>query len=127
MALEDELLARLRKHCARVSTPTAPWGTARPYVTFQHVGGTALRYLDNSAPDKRYAQIQVNTWADTKKGAFDLLRAIEEEICTIAPGVTFTARPLEEPTDSFIENQASQESQLTLGAMQSFTVWGVRA
>jgi len=126
MALEDELLTRIRKHCTRVSTPTAPFGTARPYVTWQHVGGQAVRWYDNTAPGFRNAQIQVNTWADTKKAAFDLLRDIEEELCKIDPGVHFTARPMEEPSDAYIEGDEGQEPGVLQGALQTFTVWGAR-
>ena len=108
MALEEELLARMRLHCPRVISPTAPYGTARPYLTWQHIGGTALRFLDNSAPDKRNAFIQVNAWADSKKAAFDLLRAVEAELCAIAPGVGFVASPIEEPSDAYIEGDEGQ-------------------
>ena len=126
MALEEELVRRLGLHCPRVASPTALFSTPRPYVTWQHIGGHAVRWYDNTAPGFRNAQLQVNTWAATKKAAFDLLRDIEEELCKIEPGVNFTARPMEEPSDSFIENEVSQETSSVYGAMQSFTVWGER-
>ena len=126
MALEDELLRRLRLHCARVSTPTAPFGTATPYVTWQHAGGIAVRYLDNSAPDKRNAFIQVNTWDTSKKAAFDLLRAIEEELCVVTDG-KFVAVPMEEPSDAYIEGNEGQQPGHLCGALQTFKVWGKRA
>lgn len=125
MALEDELITRLKLHCPRVSTPTAPFSTPKPYVTWQHIGGEALRWFENTAPDIRNAFIQINVWAATKKGAFDLLRDIEEELCNMT-AVKFTATPMEEPLDSFIENEASQETPTTFGAMQSFSIWGER-
>lgn len=125
MALEDELLRRLRLHCPRVSTPTAPFGTATPYVTWQHAGGLAVRYVDNTAPDKRNAFIQVNTWADSKKAAFDLLRAIEEELCVVTDG-KFIAVPMEEPSDAYVEGNEGQQPGQLCGALQTFRVWGVR-
>lgn len=124
MALEEELLARMRLHCPRVLSPTAPYGTARPYLTWQHIGGTAFRFLDNSAPDKRNAFIQVNAWADNKKAAFDLLRAIEDELCIVDGG--FTAVPMEEPSDAYIEGDEGQQPGALKGALQTFKVWGVR-
>ena len=127
MALEEELLARMRLHCPRVLSPTAPYGTARPYLTWQHIGGTAFRFLDNSAPDKRNAFIQVNAWADSKKAAFDLLRAVEAELCVIAPGVGFVASPIEEPSDAYIEGDEGQSPGELKGALQTFKVWGARA
>lgn len=126
MALEDELLARIRRHNARVFTPTAPYGTATPYVTWQHIGGQAVRYVDNTAPDKRNAFIQVNTWADSKKAAFDLLRKIEEELCIVTDG-KFVAVPMEEPSDAYIEGNEGQQPGQLCGALQTFRVWGVRA
>lgn len=125
MALEDELIRRIKLHCARVYSPTVPFGTAVPYVTWQHLGGHALRYVDNTAPDKRNAFVQVNAWAPGKKAAFDLLRAIEEELCVVTDG-EFVAVPMEEPSDAYIEgNEGQQPGQLS-GALQAFKVWGQR-
>lgn len=125
MALEDELLARIRRHNARVFTPTAPYGTATPYVTWQHIGGQAVRYVDNTAPDKRNAFIQVNTWADGKEAAFDLLRKIEEELCVVTDG-KFVAVPMEEPSDAYIEGNEGQAPGQLCGALQTFSIWGER-
>lgn len=125
MALEDELLARIRRHNARVFTPTAPYGTATPYVTWQHIGGMAMRYVDNTAPDKRNAFIQVNTWADSKKAAFDLLRKIEEELCVVTDG-KFVAVPMEEPSDAYIEGNEGQAPGQLCGALQTYSIWGER-
>lgn len=125
MALEEELLRRMRLHCPRVSTPTAPFGTATPYVTWQHAGGIAVRYVDNSAPDKRNAFIQVNTWASSKKAAFDLLRAIENELCIVAGD--FLAIPQEEPSDAYIDGNEGQQPSQLFGALQTFKVWGARS
>ena len=126
MALEEELLARMRLHCPRVISPAAPYGTARPYLTWQHIGGTAFRFLDNSAPDKRNAFIQVNTWGTSKKAAFDLLRAIEEELCAVTDG-SFVAVPQEEPSDAYIDGNEGQQPGQLCGALQTFKVWGSRA
>lgn len=126
MTLEDELLTRIKRHNPRVFTPTAPYSTARPYVTWQHVGGVSVRYMDNTAPDKRNAFIQVNVWADSKKAAFDLLRAIEEELCAVTGG-DFLAVPQEEPSDAYIEGNEGQTPGQLCGALQTFRVWGLRA
>ncbi|MGB3069825.1 MAG: DUF3168 domain-containing protein [Ottowia sp.] len=125
MALEEELLRRLKLHCPRVATPTAPYGTQRPYVTWQSIGGQAKRYYDNSAPDYRNAFIQVNVWADTKKAAFDLLRLIEAELCEVVDD-TFTSEPMEEALDSFVDLPDGRQTEGIKGAMQSFRIWGLR-
>lgn len=125
MALEEELLRRVRLHNPRVFSPTAVYGTPLPYVTWQHVGGRALRYVDNTAPDQRNAFIQVNAWADSKKAAFDLLRDIEEELCVVTDG-KFVAVPMEEPSDAYMEGNEGQQPGQLCGALQTFRVWGMR-
>ncbi|MFT3815440.1 MAG: DUF3168 domain-containing protein [Acidovorax sp.] len=125
MALEYELHTRLLAQCPRVFTLTADFGTQRPYVTWQHIGGKAFRWSENTAPDIRNAAIQVNVWADTKQQAFGMLQAIQEALCEMTEA-KFTATPMEEPMDSFIENQSSQETDQVKGAMQSFSIWGER-
>lgn len=126
MALEDELIRRIKLRCVRVYSPTATFNTPRPYVTWQHIGGQAVRYLDNTAPDKRNAFIQVNTWDTSKKAAFDLLRAIEEELCAVTDG-SFVAVPQEEPSDAYIDGNEGQQPGQLCGALQTFKVWGSRA
>lgn len=124
MALEEELLRRLKLHCPRVLSPTAPSGTATPYITWQHAGGVAVRFVDNSAPDKRNALVQVNAWATSKQAAFTLLRAVEEELCTVTG--EFVAVPMEEPSDAYVEGDEGQQPGALKGALQTFKVWGKR-
>lgn len=81
--------------------------------------------MDNTAPDKRNAFIQVNTWATSKQAAFALLRAIEDELCIVDGG--FTAVPMEEPSDAYIEGDEGQQPGALKGALQTFKVWGKRA
>lgn len=126
MALEEELFARLRSQCPRVFTPTAPFSAERPYLTWQHLGGQAVRWFDNSAPGFRNALLQVNAWADTKKEAFDLLRRVEDEMCRIDGLVRFTARPMEEPVDAYVEGNEGQEPGQLCGALQTYSIWGER-
>lgn len=123
MALEDILITRLRAQCSRVLTPSAPWGTTLPYVTWQHIGGQSLRYMDNSASDKRNAVVQINAWATTKQEAFALLLAIEDGLC--ASSADFTATPSEEASDVYDENE-TQPGEPVRGAMQTFEIWGAR-
>lgn len=126
MALEDELIRRIKLHNPRVFSPTAVYGTSLPYVTWQHVGGRALRYVDNTAPDQRNAFIQINVWADTKKQAFDLLRDIEQELCVVTDG-KFVAVPMEEPSDAYMEGNEGQTPGQLNGALQTFRIWGTRS
>ena len=58
----------------------APEGTARPYVTFQNVGGQPISFIDSAIPNREFARVQVNVWADTRIEASDLGRAIEHAL-----------------------------------------------
>jgi hypothetical protein len=127
MALEEELVTRLRTLCPRVFTPTAPFDTTRPYLTWQHIGGKPQRSYENEPLDIRNAFIQVNAWAATKKGAFDLIRAVEEALCDMPEGVKFTVTPMEEPSDAYIEGvEGNKPASDDFGALQTFEIWGER-
>ncbi|MDB5847334.1 MAG: hypothetical protein JWP29_1086 [Rhodoferax sp.] len=117
MTLELELIAALQSQCPRVLPVVAPYSTPTPYVTWQHVGGRPLRYLDNSAADKRNAYIQVNVWADTSLQAITLARAIEDALCAW-PGLI--AVPQGETVDAYDEGDERK------GTVQTFSVWGAR-
>lgn len=61
----------------RAFPDVAPEGTALPFITFQSVGGQPLAFIDGSAPDKEFARVQVNVWADSRLAASDLGKAVE--------------------------------------------------
>lgn len=117
MSLEEDLVAALRTQCPRVFPMTAPYDTPTPYVVWQHVGGEPIRFLDNSAPPTRHADIQITAWATTPKAALDLLRGIEDALCASS---ALQASPRAEPTAAYDDGD-----ELT-GALQTFSVWGAR-
>ena len=84
----------LKTLCPRTFPDFAPIDTLRPYVTYQHIGGPALRYVDNTAADKRHSLIQINVWADSRAGALVLARQIEDALCS---ATAFVAGPESEP------------------------------
>lgn len=118
MTLETDLIDVLKTRCPRVHLGTAPHDTPTPYITWQHIGGASLRYLDNSPADKRNSYIQINAWADTPKAAMDLLRLIEDDLCSAA---TLTASPQGEPVGAYDDGDTLK------GALQSFSIWGARS
>jgi hypothetical protein len=110
--MEETLIAQLRTICPRVFSPTAPFGTQRPYVTWQHFGGRPLR----SSEGRRLASaslVDVSVWADTKADAMRLIRRIEDALCSS----DLNATPAGEAED------ADQPDGETFGAVQSFEVW----
>lgn len=62
---------------SRVFPGFAPVGTQRPYVTYQGIGGGVVNLIDNTIPNVRKPDIQVNVWADTQKEAKRIALAIE--------------------------------------------------
>lgn len=117
MALEEDLMAELLTECSRVVVGTAPYGTAMPYVTWQHIGGDVLRYTDNAPADKRKPLIQINTWAATPLQAFALIQRIEERLCAAA---AFTARAHGDPIGAY------DDAGVASGYLQTFSILGAR-
>lgn len=117
MGLESDLMAALLAECPRVHVGTAPYDTQMPYVTWQHIGGDPLRYVDNTASDKRRPQIQINTWDATPLQAFALIQRIEERLCTADK---FQAEPMGEPITAF------DDADVSSGYLQAFTILGSR-
>lgn len=98
----------------RVYPDVAPEGTARPYLTYQQVGGRSLNYLGGSIPGKRNARIQVNAWADTRLAASELSEQAEDAL-RLAPGLQ--AEVLGARVSIF------EEDTKLRGARQDFSVW----
>lgn len=117
MKLENDLMAELQAECPRVFVGTAPFDTLQPYVTWQHIGGTSLRYTDNTAADQRQPDIQINTWATTALAAFELLQRIEERLCA---SEAFVAKPHGDPIGAY------DDADVASGYLQTFTILGAR-
>lgn len=117
MMLEPALVAALKTVCVRVYPVTAPYGTQAPYVTWQRLGGAALRFLDESAPDKRNALVQINVWAATSQQAFELIQGVE---AALVASEHLQCSPDSEPMDAYSENDDVR------GVQQDFSIWGLR-
>lgn len=117
MSMESDLVTLLKTLCPRVFPDVAPYETPTPYVTFQHIGGTPLRYVDNAPADKRHSMLQINTWSATRSEALTLSRAIEEALCA---STAFTAQPDSEPIGD-VEGDTDRR-----GCLQDFSVWAPR-
>lgn len=117
MTLEPQLYTLLGTLCPRVHPDIAPEGTSLPYVTWQGLGGESARFLDGSAPDKRNTYVQINVWSDTRLGALNLIRQIEDALCLSA---AFIARPEAEPISLY------EPDTLLYGCLQRFDIWASR-
>lgn len=118
--MEAVLVAILKVRCPRVHPDVAPLGTARPYVTYQAIGGMAWRYLDNTAANKRHTLVQIDVHADTRLAASALIRQIEDDLCA---ATTLTARPVGEARSSSVEFENGSRLH---GSSQDFDLWVAR-
>lgn len=118
MSLEADLFALLGPLCGnRVYPDLAPHDTARPYITWQQVGGLPVNPVDNSEPGLEQARVQVNVWADTRLGASTLIHAVQAALRP-APmrGVPVAAAV-----------SRMDELNTERGAQQDFLIWAAIA
>lgn len=81
MSLESDLYSALQALAGgRMYPDVAPENVARPYVTYQQVGGQGVNFLDPTVPSKKNARVQINVWADTRLAAATLARSIEDTL-----------------------------------------------
>lgn len=117
MSIEAQLVPALSVVCPRVFPDFAPANTQRPYVTYQLIGGKSLRFIDNTAGDKRESRVQVNVWSSTRLESLSLIRSIEDALCA---STVFTARPESEPSTDF-------DADIPVyGAIQDFVIHSTR-
>ena len=115
MSLDAQIFAVLSSLVGdRVYPDVAPEATARPYLTYQQVGGDALNYLEGTVPGKRNARIQINAWADTRLAASELSERAEDSL-RLAAGLQ--AEVLGARVSIF------EEDTKLRGARQDFSVW----
>lgn len=117
MSMESDLTTLLKTICPRVYPDVAPANAATPYVTWQAIGGEALRYGDNTAPDKRNTLLQVDVWAKTRREATTMIRQIEDAICASS---AWQAVPQAESRSTY------EPDTLLYGSAQDFDVWATR-
>lgn len=116
MTVEADIVTALRTVCQRVSPDVAPIGTVRPYITWQVIGGQAMRYLAGDAANKRHTLLQVNVWSNSRAEALTLIRSVEAALCDTAR--PFLAQPEAEP----ISDVAEDIEPALYGSIQDFSV-----
>jgi hypothetical protein len=117
MSFESQLFGILQTACPRVFPDVAPTGTATPYLTWQQLGGANLRFIDNTAPDKRNVLLQINVWSKTRAEATALIRQIEDALCASA---LFVAVPEGEALSTY------EADTLLYGSLSRFSIYATR-
>jgi len=97
---------------SRVFPDIAPQNTARPYITYQSVGGRPTATLDG-VDATRNSRMQINVWADRRKDVSVTMEAVIGALC----GDTIGAVPLGEPVSLFEEDTKLRGSTL------DFSIW----
>ena len=123
MSFETQLTTLLLTLCPRVFPDVAPVSTAKPYVTYQQIGGPRLRSMNKVAADKRQVFVQINVWSDSRLGANDLCRQIEEAMAT---ATVFNATEDAEPIWTHDDINLSDAPDGLFGTVQDFTVIATR-
>lgn len=117
MSLETSLYTVLSAICPRVSPDVADFGTQRPYITWQQIGGYAPTFVESTLPDKRCAFVQINVWATTRSEANAMALQIEQAMV----GTTlFQCKPQSAFSASLDDSGDSR------GTMQDFEIWAPR-
>lgn len=115
MTFESDLFTLLSGVTPRVFPDFAPVSTARPYVTYQQIGGDVLNMVANVAPGVRNSMLQINVWSNTRAEALQVMRAIEDAMCTTS--VFKAARPIAAAV-------ADYDADIPVyGCRQDFTCW----
>lgn len=118
MTVQEALRALILSACPRVYPDKAPPEVTLPYVVYFKVGGRPLRWLDNTAADKRHGVFQFTTWAATRKESVLLAKQIED---LLSAATTMNVTPDDEPTD------VTDDETDYRGAIQTFTVFSPRS
>lgn len=117
MTVESDLFTLLKTVTPRVFPDFAPVTTARPYATYQQVGGEALTFIGREVPSKKNGEFQISVWADTRASAQTLILAIESAM-TLA--TAFQAKPVSAAVCDYDADVP------VYGARQDFSVWSNR-
>ncbi len=90
----------------------APANTARPYITYQAVGGQSQSYLNNSVALQN-ARMQVNVWADSRAVARAVMTRVIGALCQPSIRATAIGAPV-----------STYESDTKLyGSRADFSIW----
>jgi hypothetical protein len=115
MTVEDQIFDALKGLVSnRVYPDVARGVVARPYITYQQIGGEGINFVDPTIPSKKHGRFQINVWADTRPAAAALARQIEDTLrVTTALQTTVLGAPIavyEPDTDLY-------------GTIQDFSFW----
>jgi hypothetical protein len=117
MTLEEKLVALLMPICPRTFPDFAPTDTARPYVTWQQIGGDSVGFVEGGVASKENALVQINVWSDRRTEAKSVIKLVEEALVTAK---TLQASPTSAAASDADPDMARYCSR------QDFSIWADR-
>ena len=115
MTVETDLFDALKSLTTnRVYPDVAPVDAAKPYITYQQVGGEAINFMESAAPGKRNGRFQINCWAETRAAAMNLARQAED---ALIESTTLRAYLLGAPVAIY------EEETKLYGSRQDASIW----
>lgn len=116
MSLESDIVAALTSLVSgRVFPEFAPYSTAKPFITYQQVGGSAENFLEATVVGKKNARIQVSCWTTTRQSANNLARSVEAALVPSALKAYVLG--------AFIAAYEDDTAPPLYGTHQDFSVW----
>jgi hypothetical protein len=64
----------------RIFPDIAELNTAKPYITYQAVGGEPMNFLSGDRPSKQHVRIQVNVWSERRIEASEIGMLVEDAL-----------------------------------------------
>jgi hypothetical protein len=115
MTVEADIFTALKGLVGNRAYPDiAPANAAKPYITYQQVGGAAVNLLANAPAGKRNGRFQVNVWASTRAEASNLARQVEDALVADDALKAFVVGA---PISIY------EEEVLLYGTHQDFSIW----
>ncbi len=118
MSIESNVYLLLKTLCPNVYPDFAPNNTAKPFITYEQIGGRAIKPLNATVPNLREAVFQINVWSETRSATTALMLAVDAAMRTNTGA--FSALP-----ESEMMTTVDEETGLR-GAIQDFVVRGAR-
>lgn len=56
-----------------------------PCGVYQQIGGQSLWFSEGAMPDHKHARVQITVWSETRAQTMQLIRQIEDSMCTSFP------------------------------------------
>lgn len=99
MTVESQIFDALKGLVSNRCFPDfAPLGTARPFITYEQVGGDALHYVDGTLPDKKHARFELGVYADSRAACAALALQVE---ATMAAQTAFQSTAIHAPISDY--------------------------